>query len=230
MKKGLILSAVLFLPVTIYLIFSLGVPKVKPAPVFGPREAVEVTRENGRKKIDTLYYHIPAFNCTTVEGRLFSSQKLGEKLYVACFVQRDSIGSLFGLLVQDLKLNKSKWAQARFLFFQQGDSLGQPPPGGSSLATDIPFDSVQTVFLSPTAFDTLRDKHYFIPTPGLKKQPWQSTSDLVLIDGKGRIRGYYSSRSAAQLKLLKEDVPHVLFHDEALETLEQSTIKQERKK
>ncbi|MCU0432628.1 MAG: hypothetical protein MUC87_04140 [Bacteroidia bacterium] len=231
MKKGLILSAVLFLPITIYLIFSLGVPKVKPAPVFGPRTPVLVKTKTGGTKTDTSYYHLPAFSFTDAEGRLHSGSELRGSLYIAALVERDSASKIFLYLIQDLKLNKGKWGRARFLFLEKGDSLGQKPAAGFVLENGgIPWDSVQLGALTPAAFDTLRDKHFFIETPGLAKQPWFTKSDFVLVDRAGRIRGYYNIRSAPELKRLREDISHVTFHDEALETLEGQIIEQRRNK
>lgn len=231
MKKGLILSAVLFLPITIYLIFSLGVPKVMPAPVFGPRTPILVKTKTGGTKTDTSYYHLPAFSFTDAEGRLFSGNELRGSLYIAAFVERDSVSKLFLHLVQDLKVNKGKWGTARFLFLEKGDSLGHKAAADFAInAKSIEWDSVQVGALLPATYDTLRDKHFFIETPGLSKQPWFNKSDFVLIDRSGRIRGYYNMRNAAELKRLREDISHVTFHDEALETLEGQIIEQRRKK
>lgn len=229
MKKGLILIAVLFLPVTIYLIFSLGVPKVMPAPVFGPRTPILVKTKTGGVKTDTSYYHLPAFTATTVEGRLISDTDLKGKLYVAGFIEPDSIAQLFPLIIQEFRLNSGKWRASRFVFFERGDSLGQAPAQPSDLTKQFPDSAAKLAYLSPTTFDTLCNNHFFIETPGLKKQPWFNKSDFVLIDGKGRIRGYYNIRSASEIKRLREDINHVLFHDEALQTLEQQNIEQKRK-
>jgi hypothetical protein len=230
MKKGLILIAVLFLPVTIYLIFSLGVPKVMPAPVFGPRTPVLVKTKTGGVKTDTSYYHLPAFSFTTAEGRLLSGSDLKENLYVAAFVEPDSINVLFKHLVQDLRLYKDKWGKVRFMFFERGDSLGHGPAVKTQLLSAFPKGIAQVAYLTPETFDTLRNNHFFVSTPGLKKQPWFNYSDFVLIDREGRIRGYYDMRLASTLKPMREDISHVTFHDEAVKTLEQQNIEQKRKK
>lgn len=230
MKKGLILIAVLFLPVTIYLIFSLGVPKVMPAPVFGPRTPVLVKTKTGGVKTDTSYYHLPAFSFTTAEGRLLSGSDLKENLYVAAFVEPDSVSKLFTFLLQDLKLNTGKWGKVRFVLFERGDSLGRPPAVKTELVNAFPKNVAQIAYLTPETFDTLRNNHFFVTTPGLQKQPWFNYSDFVLIDREGRIRGYYNMRLASTLKPMREDISHVTFHDEAVKTLEQQNIEQKRKK
>jgi len=50
-----------------------------------------------------------------------------------------------------------------------------------------------------------------------------------LIDRLGCIRGYYNIRYAADIKKMKEDVNHILFRDEAVQTLEESKVEQKRK-
>jgi hypothetical protein len=64
--------------------------------------------------------------------------------------------------------------------------------------------------------------------PARKKDPWQTTTDAVLIDRLGRIRGYYNIRYAADVRKMKEDVKHVLVRDEGVQTLEESTVEQKR--
>ena len=50
-----------------------------------------------------------------------------------------------------------------------------------------------------------------------------------MLDYKGRIRGYYNIRYAAELKKMKEDVRFIKFRDEAVLTLEKSKVEQNKK-
>ncbi len=228
--KRIALFAILFLPILIYIYFALGVPKAFRAPVFGPRHAVQVKDKNGNFKTDTAYYTIPVFQGRTPDGKPFDSRTLDDRLYVAVFVQRDS-ASLLRYLEEDLRLNRSKWEYARFIFFIEGDSAGKPPAGAPDYAKDLKLEgeSGTSVFLPPALFDSLRVHHYFVPDPARKKDPWQTPVDAVLIDGKRRIRGYYNLRQVPELKKLREDVPFILFHDEAAQTIEESKVEQKRK-
>lgn len=226
MKSRLILFTVLLLPTLIYVYFALGVPKGVRAPFFGPRHAIQVTDKNGNPKTDTAYYRIPEFECTTTGGASFKSKSLDGHLYVAVFVHPDSMASLLPLLAEDIRLNRYKYNEARFVFFFPGDSAGNPPATAPDFATELKLgkDTAWTLFVTPTAFDSLHDLHYFVPDPSRKKDPWQTRSDAVLIDHKSHIRGYYNLHFADELKKLKEDVPYIHFGDEAVQTIEETTI------
>jgi len=233
MKKTVILLAVLFLPALIYLYFAMGIPKVIRAPIFGPRHAVQVVDpKTGDQITDTVYHTIPAFRGMTTGGLVFSStDRLDGRSYVAVFLDKDSIQSMLTILSDDIKMNHNSYGYARFVFFMVGDSLGNLPADALDVGHDLRLgaDSAFTVFLTQQAFDTLRAQHYYVPDPKRTKDPWQTITDAVLIDRLGRIRGYYNIRYAADIKKMKEDVNHILFRDEAVQTLEESKVEQKRK-
>ncbi|GAB4141742.1 MAG: hypothetical protein Fur0041_16940 [Bacteroidia bacterium] len=227
MKKKALLFVLLFLPAIIYIYFALGVPKIKRAPFFGPRKVQVVKDSKGVEKNDTVYYSIPAFRCVTREGISFDSkQTLDGRLYLAIFVQPDSLKEILPILADDIRINRKNYSFARFVFFWPEDSL-RPCP---DLATELGLgtDTAFSLIVPKATFDSLRDQHYFIPDPSRKKDPWQSKSDAVLIDRVGRIRGYFNIRYAVELKKMKEDVRHVMFRDEAVQTLEQSKVEQKK--
>lgn len=230
MKSKLILVTVLLLPTLIYIYFALGVPKAVRAPFFGPRHAIEVTDKNGNPKTDTAWYTIPAFHGLLKNGAAFNSNKLAGHLYLAIFLHPDSVNSVLPLLAQDVTWNKSKYGNAVFVFFFPGDSAGNPQADAPDFAKDLKLgtDTGMTIFVPPVTFDTLRDKHYFVPDPSRKKDPWVGKSDAVLIDWKGRIRGYYNIHYGDQLKKMREDVQYIYSRDEAAETLEQTTIEKKK--
>ncbi|MBI3510445.1 MAG: hypothetical protein HY064_07255 [Bacteroidetes bacterium] len=226
MKSRAILFTVLLLPTIVYIYFALGVPKTFRAPFFGPRHSIIVKDKNGNDKTDTSYFAIPSFTCHTVGNTIFNTEKLSGHLYVAVFVNPDSLTTLLPSLAEDLHLNREKYKYARFVFFYPGDSLGNVTPSCPDFGKDLKLneDSAISLYLSPATFDSLHAKYYFVPDPSRKKDPWQTWSDAILIDHKGRIRGYYNIRMASELKKLKEDVPFINFRDEAAETIDNSTI------
>ncbi len=230
MKKRLALFAVLFLPILIYIYFALGVPKAFRAPFFGPRQAIQVKDKNGNPKTDTLWYSVPPFKLNSYGNHTFDSRSLNGNLYVALFVHPDSLQKTMAIFAEDIKLNRMSYNYARFVFFYPGDSIGNPLPGAPDFAADMRLgaDTAFTVFPVAAAFDSLHT-HYFIPDPSRKKDPWATWSDAVLIDHKGRIRGYYNIRYAAELKKMKEDIRFIKFRDEASQTLDDSKVEQKKK-
>lgn len=228
MKSRLILLTVLILPTLIYIYFALGVPKAFRAPFFGPRHAIQITDKNGNPKTDTAYFQITPFKCRTVANAEFDSHQLDGTLYTAVFADPDSIESVIHYLAEDLHMNREKYLYARFAFFCPVDSNTKKLPdfaGDLKLGKDTAF----MLYMDRTMFDSLHDKYYFTPDPARKKDPWSSKYDVVLIDRKSRIRGYYNIRSASELKKLREDIPFIFQRDEAAETIESSTITQDRK-
>ncbi|HET6992568.1 MAG TPA: hypothetical protein VFJ43_14640 [Bacteroidia bacterium] len=231
MNKRLTLILVLFLPILIYIYFALGVPKAFRAPFFGPRHTIQVTDKNGNPKTDTAYWSIPEFTFLTSNGQRFNSKTLDGNLYIALFVNPDSMKSTLPIFAEDIQLNRMSYNYGRFVFFYPGDSAGNPMKDAPDFAKEMKLgvDTAYTVILPPVTFDSLHDKQYFVPDPSRKKDPWATWSDAVLIDHKGRIRGYYNIRYAAELKKMKEDIRFIKFRDEAAETLDQSKVEQKKK-
>lgn len=231
MKKRLTLISVLILPVLIYVYFALGVPKAFRAPFFGPRHAIQVKDKNGNLKTDTAYFSITPYKFTSTDNQIFDSRLLDGNLYLAFFVHPDSMKITLPIFAEDLKLNRMSYNYARFVFFFPGDSIGNPQANAPNFAQElkIGLDTAYSVFVSPGRFDSLHDTQFFVPDPARKKNPWATWSDAVLIDHKGRIRGYYNIRYAAELKKMKEDLRFIKFRDEAAETLENSSVEQKKK-
>lgn len=220
MKKGLVLTAILFFPAFVYVYFALGIPKVTRAPIYGPKQVV------GK---DTVYYTIPSFTCLTTGGLSFSSKtELDGQLYVAVFLPPDSTKSMLPILAEDMLTKKNTYGYGRYVFFMMTDTSGNVPVDAPDMATELKLgvDTAFTVFMRPEVFDSVRLQHYFIHDPAYKKDPWQTTTDAVLIDRLGRIRGYYNIRYAADVKKMKEDVNHVRLRDEGVQTLEESKVEQ----
>lgn len=232
MKKAITLLSILILPALIYIYFALGIPKVIKAPIYGPREVKPVLdKETGKYTTDTAYYTIPVFNCLTTGGFGFNSKTtLDGRLYVAIFLPPDSMKSMLPILAEDIKLKKNTYGYGRYVFFMTTDTAGNVPVNAPDLAKDLGLgvDTAFTVFMTREVFDSVRMNHYFVHDPARPKDPWQSTTDAVLIDRLGRIRGYYNIHSAADIKKMKEDINHVFLRDEGVQTMEESKVEQKR--
>jgi hypothetical protein len=221
MKKAALLLGILFFPGIVYVYFALGIPKVIKAPIYGPRTA------QGK---DTTYYTIPAFSCMTTGGFSFSSTaKLDGRLYVGVFLPPDSLKTMLPILAEDVLHKRNTYGYARFVFFMHGDSAGQTPMDASDIGRDLGLgvDTTYTVFLSPQQFEKVH-KDFYVADAARERDPWKTTTDAVLIDRLGRIRGYYNIREYAELKKMKEDVNHVLLRDEGVQTIEESKVEQKK--
>jgi len=231
MKKFLILFVILVFPTAFYIFLSFGVTRFRRAPVFGPREAVEITDKDGNKKNDTAYFTIPAFTAPRAEGGDFSSAQYKGRMYVAAFLDPDSSHNAWnvGPLLTDYKIHSKEYWNVSFLFFWPVDSPAIRHP---DMAAELQMskDSAVTLLLPRARFDSLRTATYFIADPARKKEPFtQKMYDLVFVDTKGRIRGYYNGRYLGKVKELKEDIGHVYQNDEAVETSARLKIEKKEK-
>ena len=229
MRKRLLLLSVLFLPILIYIYFALGVPKASRAPFFGPKHAIQVTDKNGNPKTDTAYYTIPEFNFHSLENPAFTNATVAGNLYLAIFAQPDTVKKNFAIFAEDLKLNRMSYNYARFVFFCPGDSSGNKIEGTPDYRKELGFgtDTAFTVFVPAGKFNEVHDS-YFPPDVRREKDPKRTWHDAVLVDRLGRIRGYYDIWSAADLKIMKEDVRFIKFREEAAQTLENSKVEQKK--
>jgi hypothetical protein len=167
-----------------------------------------------------VYYRVPRFAAPSAANRVFYSDSLSGRMYVAVFVHPDSMQSQLALLAEDLKLNTKKYTYARFVFF-----LREPREGGTDIERDLGGrkGSMITLYLPGGTYDSLRTAFFVTDRPGAAAT-WQTPYDAVIIDHKSRIRGYYNLRYADQLKRLKEDVNYIHQRDQAAEAVEQTTI------
>jgi hypothetical protein len=216
MRKGITLLTVLLLPITIYLIFAISTIHYVPVPHFGPRTARVVVDAKGRSKKDTVYQTIGAFEYLSNRG-LLKSDSIKKHMYIACLIQQDSIhnGYNCAALKAYYKVNKGELDTLHFVFFyhRQTDSIKPSPDFADTLGLRKEY----TVSFYPDKNDLvyLREANYFIADPRLKKQPWKTGNELVLIDTKGCIRGYYDGRWAPDITHMIEDIKHIKFHDES---------------
>src|ERR1041385_3746951 len=142
MKKRVTLFLILLLPPLVYIYFALGVPKTFRAPFFGPRHAIQVAdKKNGGFKTDTVYYSIPSFESKTTNGKIFDRKALDGHLYLALFVDPDSLKSTLPILAEDILTNRESYRYSRFVFFYPGDSLGNTLPGTPDFAKEMKLGS-----------------------------------------------------------------------------------------
>ena len=215
MKKGITLLTVLLLPITIYLIFAISVIHYIPVPHYGPRSLQTVIKD-GRTITDTLYQTIGSFVYPSRKG-LVKSDTLRGRMYVATFIQPDSARNNYNCaaLKAFVNFNKHDLDTMHFVFFfpLTKDSAKAIPDFSDTLKLDR--NKCLTMGIDRNDLNYLLNDNFFKVNPRDIKCPWISFHDLVLIDTKGNIRGYYDGRFAPEITRMVEDVKHIKFHDEA---------------
>jgi protein SCO1/2 len=216
MRKGIILLTVLLLPITIYLIFAISTIHYVRVPHYG-QHATRIIQVNGREKTDTVYHTIGAFRYVSSRG-LLSSEALKGHMYIASFIQTDSSHNHYNCaaLKAYYKVNKGELDTLHFVFFSllKKDSAQTNADFGDTLG--LKKNRCINFYPDRNDLSYLRNENYFSPNPKLKTAPWKSENDLVLIDAKGCVRGYYDGRYAPEITRMIEDIKHIKFHDEAV--------------
>jgi hypothetical protein len=215
MRKGITLLTVLLLPITIYLIFAISVIHYVPVPHYGPRTP-RVTIVDGHKQTDTIYHTVGSFEYRSKQG-LIKSDTLRGRMYVAIFINADSAKNGFncGALKAYVNFNKVDLDTMHYVFFCRlpADPSFTLPQMADSLKLNP--RHCYTFYVDSNDLEFLRHDNYFPITPLFKKQGWKSDADVVLIDTKGCVRGYYDGRFAPEVTRMIEDIKHIKFHDEA---------------
>lgn len=223
MRKFIILLVILIFPSAFYVYLSFGATRYKRTPIYGPRTVINPAGE----KPDTAYFTIPAFRADRIGGGNFDISQFKGRMYVAAFLDPDSADKAWniGPLLTDYKVNKKKYYETSFLFFWPQDSTLKINPPDLSKEMKLKGDTVVMVTMPMKQLDSLRAASFFVPDPKRVKEPFtRKMYDLVFVDGRGRIRGYYNGRYLGKVKELKEDILHVRIHDEAFETVKNTKI------
>jgi hypothetical protein len=234
MRKGITLLTVLLLPITIYLIFAVSTIHYVRVPHYGPRSARMIEVE-GKQKKDSVYYSIKgiqldSFSHDSGGYGMYSECMKYPHMYLALFIQPDSIKNNYNAAALKAynKVNKGELDTLHFWFMYPcgNDSCKMNPEFADSMG--ISKKQCRTSCLGPHNFES-NQVRFFITEPG-KKDPWKSKTDMVLIDTKGCVRGYYDGRFAPEITRLIEDIKHIKFHDEAAGMEEKYTPHQKHPK
>jgi hypothetical protein len=214
MRKGITLLTVLLLPITIYLIFAVSTIHYVRVPHYGPCN-IRIIQIKGKDKVDTLYHTIGAYAYESSRG-LIKSDTFKTHMYLASIIKKDSEKNGYNLaaLKAYYKVNKGELDTLHFIFYYvHGANNKLTPNFGDSL--EFKKGSSITFYPDSNDLNYLLQDNYFIADPRFPKGAWKSTADLVLIDAKGTIRGYYDARYAPEITRMIEDIKHIKFHDEA---------------
>ena len=229
MRKGIILLTVLLLPITIYLIFAVSTIHYVPVHHFGPRSSRIIT-VNGNPKTDSVYHTIGAFEYKSSEGQR-KSDALKGRMYIASFIAVDSVRNRYNCSALEAyyRQNKGDLDTLHFVFFYPltRDTTQKMPEFGDTLK--IVREHSITFYADPNDLDYLKKDNYFKRDPKDIKAPWKSDMDLILVDTKGSVRGYYDGRFVPEISRMVEDIKHIKFHDESAGMEEKYTPKKKDK-
>lgn len=211
-KKVGILLAILLLPSLFYLFLYTGANNYRTLPIYG---AKEVSPDNPK---DTIYHKIPDFQLTNQNGEIFSSEDLKGKIYVADFFFVTCPTICPKMTTHMLELQKHFYDLEDFHLV----SFTVNPEHDS---VEVLKNYAENVRAMDDVWDFLtgpKEDIYQLGYEGYLVNAMEDDASpggflhsqwLVLVDKKGRIRGYFDGTSTTETNNLMDAI-EILFKEE----------------
>lgn len=213
-QKVVILFSILLLPSLIYLILNTGVNNFRTLPIIGPRMLAEGSTT------DTIYHTIPPFEFINQNNETVSSDFYEGKIYVADFFFATCPTICPKMAVHMMELQKHFYDVKDFkLLSITVNPENDTPEVLKDYSKKVhAMDSVWN-FLTGDK-ETIYKLAYegFLANAGkddLAPGGFLHSSNLYLIDSKGRIRGIYDGTSTTETNDLKDAIK-ILYKEEYL--------------
>ena len=211
-KKVVFLIAILLLPSLFYLFLYTGANNYRTLPIFGPKKV------NPANPSDTTYHEIPDFQFTNQNGEEFSSEELKGKIYVADFFFVSCPTICPKMTTHMLELQKhfydlKDFHLVSFTVNPEHDTVEVLKAYANEVrAMDTVWDfltgSKEDIYqLGYDGYMVNAMEDEAVPGGFLHSQ-W-----LVLVDKKGRIRGYFDGTSTTETNNLMDAI-EILFKEE----------------
>lgn len=198
-KKAIIVSSILLLPSLIYLFSYYAVLDVnlKRLPFYGSHT---INAEG-----DSIYYQANGFSLLSETGAIFNEKHFEGRAFIVSFIDTalkeegfhlGGLGDYFHYKPKDLD-------NIPILFHLDSTSNKQ-----MDFTTIVKFpksNKIYNLYTSASVLEALKNENYF---RGISAE-----KNLVLLDSKRRIRGYYDGRYNAEIKKMIEDYNFLLRHD-----------------
>ncbi len=217
-KKVVILVAILLLPSLFYLFLYTGSNNFKRLPIYGPKTLTEAG--------DTIYHTIPPFSFQNQLGEIVTKQKYRGKIYVADYFFTKCPTICPQMSTHMLELQKHFYDRKDFALLShtcdpENDSIQALKAYAKKVhAREEVWDFVtgKKEALYDQAFNG-----YFINALPDEIAPggFLHSQFLILVDKKGRIRGYFDGTSTSEVNDLMDAI-------EILYTEEFAPLKQKR--
>ena len=210
-KKGAILFAILLLPTIFFFILHSGSHNFKPPQVFGPKSLAA----NG---VDTIYHTIPYFEFTNHLGEKVTSKDYEGKIYVADFFFATCPTICPKMSTHMLELQKHFYDRPEFKLLSHTVN-----PEHDSV--EVLFEYARKVHARDSVWDFVTGKKediYKIAFEGYFANAMEDevapggflhSSNLFLIDKKGRIRGIFDGTSTREVESLMDAI-QILLREE----------------
>lgn len=177
--------------------------------VYQPRETSESESPLSRLAV---HHQLPDFNLTNQRGHAMSLSDLSGKVWVADFIFT-SCPTICPPMTDEMVRLQNEFAsesELRFVSFSV-DPERDTPAVLSRYADDFGVDGSRWAFLTGEKTSIYRLAHDgFNLATGHRGSEILHSTRFVLVDRQGKVRGYYDSRSKANLQRLRRDIKTLL--------------------
>lgn len=210
-RKGLILIAILIFPTIAFFILHSGTNNFKTLPYYGPKKLAEGTN-------DTIYHSIPPFTFTNQLGEKITQEDYRGKIYVADFFFTTCPTICPKMSTHMLELQKHFYDRPEFKLLSHTVN-----PEHDSV--EVLFEYARKVHARDSVWDFVTGKKediYQIAFDGYFANAMEDevapggflhSSNLFLIDKKGRIRGIFDGTSTREVESLMDAI-QILLREE----------------
>ncbi len=204
--------------IVILIIFGSCQSNEPALPILGKHE-YETVKVNGEEQTDTIFYRIPEFALLDQDSNLISSEVTEGNIYVADFFFTSCPTICPKMKRNMFRLYQDLEGEDQVIFLSHSiDPKRDSVPKLKKYAESLEVSSRRWHFMTGEK-DELYDlaKAYMVSAAEDPKAPggYIHSGAFILIDQKGRIRGYYDGTLPEDTELLKNDIKKLLATPES---------------
>ena len=210
--KTIILITLLCGPALIYIGITQGKHNILVLPIYGPREA-KTTIVDGKEKIDTVYHTVPPFEFTAHNGKTISDRDVKDKIVVIEYFFAKCTGICPKMRTQLRKVYaQNEYYKDVIILSHTVDPENDSLDVLKEYAINAGVTDDRWLFLTGNKSDLYAHarKAYFIGVQegnqAAGDEAFIHSDQLVLIDKKQRIRGYFTGTEPDEIKRLIDEI------------------------
>lgn len=216
-KKIAILFVIILLPGVFYLLLSTAKHHYTKLAIIGPREAVE----NADGSFDTIYHHIPYFELVNQDNKMVTRDDLLGSIYIADFFFV-TCPTICPKMASNMGYIQKKFSDKKDLKFisitvnPEQDTVevlkeyAEKVHANTESWSFLTGDKEKIYDLAFNGFFVNADKDEIAPGGFLHSQM------LILVDRKGRIRGYFDGTVYSEMKKDLTDAIDILYKEDVV--------------
>jgi len=205
-----------FLAVLIVLTSCISVNNKKKLPILGPRDT-HFSTQNNQQIVDTIYHTIPTFSFINQDSNIVTNTTVAGKIYIADFFFT-SCPTICPIMTSNLVKVRQQFKNENNLVILSHsiDTRHDSVPVLKKYAEKIGAKAPSWHFLTGNKHEIYTIAESYLVSAaedGSAPGGYIHSGAFILIDSKGRIRGYYDGTLERDIDFLIKDLK-VLLHEE----------------